>query len=132
MGFFFCFFCARLSTLNWVYLTCNQIAQESCLLFLTAISHRGLRNCFFFLRLHLLFSCSFRTFSFLFSLEFYFPFLFGLSSFLKFVLNSFSILSRSLILNSSKFFSLHRGFFIIHIFEFWKKCVFTYFFKLIY
>ena len=46
--FFFCFFCARLSTLNWVYLTCNQIAQESCLLFLTAISHRGLRNCFFF------------------------------------------------------------------------------------
>ena len=67
--FFFCFFCARLSTLNWVYLTCNQIAQESCLLFLTAISHRGLRNCFFF-------EVAF-TFS-MFFLDFYFPFIFGL------------------------------------------------------
>ena len=50
--------------------------KKGCM-FLTAILHRGLRNCFFF-RLHLLFPYSFWIFIFLFSLDFYFPFLFGL------------------------------------------------------
>ena len=54
-------------------------------MFLTAIVHRGLRNCFF-LTLHLLFPISIWTIIslflfgllFLFYLDFYFPFLFGL------------------------------------------------------
>ena len=46
-------------------------------LFLTSISYRGLRNCFFFTS-HLLFPYSFWTFIPLSSLDFYFPILFGL------------------------------------------------------
>ena len=47
---------------------------ESKYLFLTVILHCGLRNDFFLL----LFAFSFWTFISLFSLDFYFPFLFGL------------------------------------------------------
>ena len=64
----------------------------SLTIFLTAILHRGLRNDFFFMS-HLLFPFSFWTFISIFSLDFYFPFLFGhFFQFLRFVFNSFSIL----------------------------------------
>ena len=62
------------------------LSQNESFRFLTAISHRGLRNCFFF-TLHLLFPISIWTFisHFLFGLlfpffylDFYLPFLFGL------------------------------------------------------
>ena len=61
------------------------LSQNESFRFLTAISHRGLRNCFF--TLHLLFPISIWTFisHFLFGLlfpffylDFYLPFLFGL------------------------------------------------------
>ena len=46
--------------------------------FLTAILHRGLRNCCFFHYIHLLLPMFTMTFNSLFSLEFYFSFLIGL------------------------------------------------------
>ena len=84
--------------------------------FLTAILHRGLRNDFSFFQVAytffnilfgLLSPSSIWSFTSLFYLDFYFPFLFGfLFPFsICFFFCFFSILSRSLILDSSKFFS---------------------------
>jgi hypothetical protein len=100
--------------------------------FLTAILHRGLRNdffschiSFFHISFGLLFPFSFWTFISLFFLDFYFLFYYFSIIFYYFSTNfysfsirfysfsnrfySFSILSRSLILDSSKFFKYING-----------------------
>ena len=89
--------------------------------FLTAILHRGLRNDFSFFQVastffHILFGLlypsSIWTFISLFYLDFYFPLLFGLffsfSFLFQFFFSVFSILLRSLILDSSKFYFLSK------------------------
>jgi hypothetical protein len=79
----------KFSGLVFVIFLCNAVSyvwNGNQSTFLTTILHRGLRNDFFFFRSHLLFPFSFWTFLpfsiwifiSLFSLDFYFLFLYGL------------------------------------------------------
>ena len=76
--------------------------------FLTAISHRGLRNDFFFLYQLIYFPYSIWTFISLYYLDFYLPFIIG-------ILLPFSIWT-SIFIRSFNLFSIFQSFFYLLIF----------------